>query len=408
MQTLFLSASSFWLKSSWTGTLGADGDVRYTTPSTARRFVTFGASALPSGARVLSALLSVRASIGYTGGALAVNGSEALSQDVTALLRPDEGGAYPDLTLPFSFRANGGAGGTGGHLSSTHVTEVLLTLTYETAGEMDAQAAGYRELMLKSARALCPRLTLIFPDGSMQAVGPEGLISFRLDEGRDDGLLFGTATAAMLTLRLANPGRCWYPGGSLRVDRPLLGATLRLALGVRAEDGVLYRPLGDFQIEEMSGDEDAPWLEVRGYDAMANALEAPFTDPFSYPATLSSVLDQVIAATGFPVRGVLKSNRDFVVRRRPDWGEGATFRKAIAWLCAAGGSFASIAPDGALRIADAWTEAPADALSLTPARYFRLAHDERAFRLRHLTVYPLGVTQREKAFRVSLDESAPE
>ena len=391
MAVLYLNARSFWLKSTWTGS-GSGDSVSYTQPSLAREYVSYSASQLPRSARVLQAILRVQASIGYTGGTLTVNGDTALERDISALFRPDSGGIYPDLTLTFAYRAYGNAGGAGSHMSSTRIVSAVITVDYEAD---DGAAADTREAVWQAAcrpsRDMAPFAALRFPDGSGQALGPGDIISFQLDEGCADGPLLGQAPAALLSLRLANAGHEWYPGGSLRGDRALLGATLALRMRVLTDAGAVYVPLGTFFIDEMRGDEGDAYLELRGFDAMANGLEALWTDTTAYPALLTDILANIAAAAGIGTEGVLYCNRDRVIQARPDWGDGCTLRSALMQVCAAGGSYACVTREGLLAIRPA-RPAGTDTLALAPAQYMRLRHDERVFSFNRVTAWPRGVT----------------
>ena len=406
MATMYLSARGFYLKSTWTGTENGD-TVRYSTPSTAREYVRYSASQLPRGASVQQAILRVSANFGYTGGSLKINGDSRLEREITSLFIPDSAGSYPDLTLTFTYRANGGQGGAGGHMSTTHVISAVITVTYE---EGDGQAADAREALWRAAcapnREMAPFAALHFPDGTEQALGPGEIVSFQLDEGCGDGPLLGQAPAALLSLRLANAAHEWYPGGSLRGGRELLGAALSLRMRVRTDIGPVQVPLGTFYIDEMRGDESDAYLELRGFDAMANALEAAWTDRISYLAMLTDILAGIVSAAGIGVEGVLACNRDQVISQRPDWGRNCTLRQALMQVCAAGGAFARITRTGRLGILPARPDYDA-ALAFGPAMYMRLRHDERFFSFNRVTAWPRGTADPADAVTAAVSAAVP-
>ena len=403
MATLYLNAADFYLKSGWTGR--ADGT--YTTPLLAEAWPVFAASQLPRGAAVEQAVLRVRASFGYTGGVLTVNGQAGLERDVTALLRPDSGGAYPDLTLAFAYRAYGGQGGPGPHLSATHVTSAVIEVTYAGDGgaAADTRAAVWRACC-RPDRSLRPFASIRYPDGAEQALGPGAIVSFRLDEGCGDGPLLGQAPAAALAIRLANTAREWYPGGSLRGQHGLLGARIALRIQAQTDQGPVNVPLGTYQVDEMRGDEQDSWLELRGFDPMANALEAAWTDTTAYPALPGDILANIAAQAGLGVEGVLACNRAQVIRRPPDWAAGCTLRRALMQVCAVGGSFAAVSRTGTLLIRPAAGDA-SDPLVLTQALYTRLTHDERVFAFNRVTAWPPGVTDPAGAVTAAVDPALP-
>ena len=406
MATMYLSARGFYLKSTWTGTENGD-TVKYSTPSLAREYVRFSASQLPRGAAVQQAILRVSANFGYTGGSLKINNDSRLEREITGLFIPDSAGSFPDLTLTFTYRANGGQGGAGSHMSSTHVTSAVITVTYD---EGDSQSADTREALWRAAclpsREMAPFAALRFPDGSEQALGPGEIVSFQLDEGCSDGPLLGQAPAALLSLRLANAAHEWYPGGSLRGARELLGASLSLRMRVGTDQGPVQVPLGTFYIDEMRGDEGDAYLELRGFDAMANALEAAWTDRMSYPALLTDILAGIVSAAGIGVEGVLACNRDQVISARPDWGKNSTLRQALMQVCAAGGAFARVTREGRLGIAPAFPDY-AEALPLAPAVYMRMRHDERRFAFNRVTAWPRGTSDPADAVTSAVSASVP-
>ena len=407
MAVLYLNTRGFTLKSTWAGT-ASGGGVRYSSPSTAREYPCFSASQLPRGARVTQAVLRVQASIGYTGGVLTVNGSTALERDICSLFVPDSGGAYPDLTLAFAFTAYGNAGGLGNHMSTTSILSASIEVTYEAD---DGTAADMRDALWRAAcrpdRTMAPLAVLRFPDGSEQALGPEDIVSFQLDEGCEDGPLLGQAPAAMLSLRLANASHEWYPGGSLRGNRALLGSALRLRMRVLTDSGDVLVPLGTFLIDEMRGDESDGYLEVRGFDEMANSMEAAWTDTTAYPALLSDILANIAAAAGIGVDGVLLCNRSQVIQSAPAWGAGCTLRRALAYVCEAGGSYAVITRSRTLGIRPARPD-ETSAIALTPALYMRLRHDERAFAFNRVTAWPAGISDPAGAVSDAVSAAIPE
>ena len=155
----------------------------------------------------------------------------------------------------------------------------------------------------------------------------------------------------------------------------------------------------------MAGEEDGLFLELRGFDAMAAVLEKPY-QPLQLPASLSALLGRAVSLGGLPVSGALPCNADTACSVQPVPAEGGTVRKALANICEAGGAFADITPDGAMRIRGVNTagETP---VRIGPDQILRLAHDERAFSFRHLLVQPDGTAGTEDLRSYSLDQSEP-
>ena len=406
MPTLTLSVPPFTLKSTWVTVANPGQYAQLTVPSEANRNVVYGVSALPRGAVIDSAVLTVERTLSGPGTFL-VQGSPDLVQDVKALILPDLAGNYRDLTVNFFFQASP-AGGEGFHQVRAEVAAAELAVVYTLSDvpvpDPVPDAAPFRA----PARKLVPRGILQFPDGSRTVIGEESILSFRLDQGTDDGPLLGLACAAMLSIRLANADGEWMPSGALRGNRPVLGSWLSLYLA-GGESGSPERafsvPLGAFHLEEMSGDENGLFLELRGYDAMAARLEKPY-QPLQLPATLSALLSRAVNLGGLPVSGTLPCNGGTSCTVQPVPEEGGTVREALANICGAGGAFAFITPEGALRIR-AVNTAGETPVRIGPDQTLRLAHDERAFSFRHLLVQPDGTAGTDSLRAFSLDESVP-
>ena len=404
MPILTLSVSPFTLKSTWVGMANPGQYAQLTVPSEANRNVVYGVSALPRGAVIESAALTVERTLSGPGTFL-VQGSPELHQDLLPLILPDLNGNYPDLTVNFFFQADP-AGGSGFHEVRAEVASAELRISYtvpEGGGpepEPLPDAAPFRA----PARKLVPRGVLQFPDGSRSVIGEGNILSFRLDQGADDGPLLGRACAAMLSVRLANAEGEWLPGGALRGSRPLLGAWLSLYLTGGPEQAFSV-PLGAFHLEEMAGEEDGLFLELRGYDAMAAVLEKPY-QPLQLPAPLSALLNRAVMLGGLPVSGTLPCNGETSCSVQPVPAEGGTVREALANICEAGGAFAFITPEGTLRIR-AVNTAGKTPVRIGPDQTLRLAHDERSFSFRHLLVQPDGTAGKEDLRAYSLDQSEP-
>ena len=400
LSTLILSVPAFTLKSTWLALGGANQTPRLTEPSLAVRNVAYGLSALPRGALIQSAELRVACELSGQGTFL-IQGSPDLVQDLRLLIYPDMYGYYTDLTVPFSFRASIGVSGEGYHRVTAEVSSAVLTVEYTLSDIVYPEEAADAGPFRSAARSLLPRGILQFPDGSRMVIGAESILSFRIDQGIDDGPLLGRACAAMLSVRLANAAREWYPGGALRGEKPLLGSWLSLYL----TGGTFSVPLGAFRLEEMTGEEEGLYLELRGFDAMAALLERPWQQ-VGLPASLKELTDRAAALSGLSAAGTLPCNGTVSSAVQPVPAEGGTIRKALASLCGAGGAFSMIGPDGTLEIRPVWPENET-ALAVGPEQILRLSHDESAFSFRHLAVQPADTAAAESRRLYSLDGSEP-
>lgn len=397
MSVLILPAAPFSLRSCWVSRGGAAASL----PSAARKDVRYAVSSLPRGCAVESASLAVCCDL-PDGGTFLIAGSPLLSQDVTALLRTDGSGGYRDLTIPFFFRASAGQERRGFFEAFAAVTSAVLTVSYTGPSE-GAEAPPDPSLFSSPARDLLPEALLSFPDGSLQQVGPDSILSFRLDRGTDEGPLLGRACAAMLSVRLANTAGEWFPGGAMRQARPLLGAWLRLSL--RAGEGGPAVLLGSFRIEEMEGSETGLFLELRGFDAMACRTDGPYVPPQTLPVTLSELLSHLAAQCGLQLSGALPVNGGVSCQATPAALPDCTFRQALGFICQAGGAFACVTPDGVLRVSPAFPQG--GAFAVPPEAVLSLSHDERTFSFAHLRVLPFETDGLGTALTLPPEDGTP-
>ena len=403
MSTLILSVPPFILSSGWMVVAGQNITPVVSESFLARESAVFGLSALPRGARVESAVLSVAVSL--TGpGEFLVQGSPELTQDLTGLIYANASGSFEDLALSFSFRARITSGSRGYHRVKAKVSSAVLTVGYDPPAEPPPDEAPQTPPFSAAARRLLPRGILQYPGGARQVIGPESILSFRLEQGVHDGPLLGCACAAMLSVRLANAAGEWHPGGALRGDRPLLGAWLSMYLTGEGPVSSFGVPLGVFRLTEMSGGEDGLFLELRGYDAMAALLERPYLSG-TLQMPLDRMLEHVLSLCGLPAEGGLLCNGSAFLSASPVPPEGGTLRQALANLCGAGGSFACVSREGNLIIRSMRTEeAP---FVVGPDQVYALSHDERVFSFRHLLVQPWGTSGPDSLRAFSLDGSGP-
>ena len=92
--------------------------------------------------------------------------------------------------------------------------------------DFDSQGGiGVNEEMLAAERSLGVQVRLTLATGAVIALDGAQVLDFSVEEGADSALLPGSVLSARLTLSLANESGQWRWGGSLRGERPLVGAT---------------------------------------------------------------------------------------------------------------------------------------------------------------------------------------
>ena len=402
MASMQLALAPFTLCSSWI----TREDGSFTTPSMAQEMKRFGASALPAGSTVQSATLIVTAAMGYSGGVLKIAGQVAAALDVTDQFQAGAEGNFADFSLLFSYRALGETGAAGGHISVCQVKSAVIEVVYQAGAGAERDESAYRAAALAPRREVRPRGMITYPGGKRQPLEPEHILAWEIHAGCAQGVLLGTASSALLEIALANAQGEWNPGGALRGSAALLGAEIEMEIGLRTAGEMVYAPAGKYIVEKLEGMENGPALRLTAYDEMANAMARKFQDGLTYPATLSQVLSEIIRQSGLQSAGALACNRLAVISARPDWGEECTLRQALAFVCAAGGSFAYIARSGRLTIADAWKQTPL--LTLTPESYLEKNLDERGFQFNRLSVLPRNARDDGDRLTAAVEESLPE
>lgn len=409
MATMYLSIERFQLTSSWKASYLDDkigGELTFTYPTEKQAIKVFNASAIPAGSVIQQAILTVSAAEGKGGGYLRMNGSTALSQDVTHLFKASQEGKYADFGITFSYRAYGDFGNLGANTSTAVIRSATIAVTYVAGAGEAFDADAYRTAALAPSRDIRPRGIVTYPDGSTQPIDGRHILRFDINEGYDNGILLGTAAGAVLEMNLANAGGEWLPGGSMRGNRPIYGAKITMEIGLKVNGEYVYTPAGTYIIDHVRGNEGDPAISLQGYDEMCNSLETPFTDGLRYPATLSQILQEIVTQSGMGVFGVLACNRVAQIPKAPDWGEECTLRRALAFVCAAGGSYAYITRDGLIGIADAWKQSPA--IELATEHYTKLAQDERIFSFNRIVVNPRNAKKETDKIHASLNSDLEE
>lgn len=412
MATMYLSTDQFKLSSAWR----VEWDDTYhriitVPPSTASTFRTFQASALPAGSVVQQAIMRVQHTSAWTGGTVWAAGVQHTEVDrqieVTNLFQHDQQGVFADFAVEFKWKANGTAGVTTNGIKYSGTTinaQIEVTYTAGEGREFDPEA--YHEAAIADDRQIKTRMMIYYPDGSSQPVGDDMIIGWEINEGNDSGVLLGTCSSARLDLTLANPEGEWFLGGSMRKYRELYGAKITMEIGLLVDGEWIYNPAGTYVNEEFSGAENEPAMQMSGYDEMGNALESEFHDALTYPATLSDVLAEVVRNAGIGVEGVLATNRTAVIPKKPDWGDKCTIRKALSFVCAAGGSYARVTRQGSIGISNAWKETPL--LELGPENYMGNDYDERIFTFNRIVITPRGAQNSDTTIQAAVSAAVEE
>lgn len=198
--------------------------------------------------------------------------------------------------------------------------------------------------MLSPARTLSVSARLTFPTGTVAELDGGDILNFTIEEGADSALLPGAVLSSEVTLELANDAGQWNYGGSIRGERPLVGATV--ALFLCADTDAL--PCGVFIITSVRAQERSGKICLSGSDSIPQELSLPFQDDLAYPATLESLWQHLVGQTRYVWSGSLP-NGSAIVDAPPNWN-GASLRRAAGWIAQAAGCFVRVDREGNLQI----------------------------------------------------------
>lgn len=198
--------------------------------------------------------------------------------------------------------------------------------------------------MLSPARTLSVSARLTFPTGTVAELDGGDILNFTIEEGADSALLPGAVLSSEVTLELANDAGQWNYGGSIRGERPLVGATV--ALFLCADTDAL--PCGVFIITSVRAQERSGKICLSGSDSIPQELSLPFQDDLVYPATLESLWQHLVGQTRYVWSGSLP-NGSAIVDAPPNWN-GASLRRAAGWIAQAAGCFVRVDREGNLQI----------------------------------------------------------
>ena len=198
--------------------------------------------------------------------------------------------------------------------------------------------------MLSPARTLSVSARLTFPTGTVAELDGGDILNFTIEEGADSALLPGAVLSSEVTLELANDAGQWNYGGSIRGERPLVGATVALFLCTDTD----ALPCGVFIITSVRAQERSGKICLSGSDSIPQELSLTFQDDLVYPATLESLWRHLVGQTRYVWSGSLP-NGSAIVDAPPNWN-GASLRRAAGWIAQAAGCFVRVDREGNLQI----------------------------------------------------------
>lgn len=242
--------------------------------------------------------------------------------------------------------------------------------------------AAWKDLILAAEREVCVGGSVCFGSGLERTLSGEEIVSLVIDEGADSALTPGAVLSAVCRVDLANDAGQWRQGGSMLGGQQLIGATLKLKLGARDGENLIWKALGAFQIESAAYIESEAVARLVCSDSISSELSEPFQDALSYPATLAQLWSAVVGQSRYVWEGSVP-NGSSLIDEKPDWGN-ASLRSVMGMIAAAAGCFVCVDREGYLRLrslvserqyalcADDYTRLEADDIQYGPVDALRL------------------------------------
>ena len=236
--------------------------------------------------------------------------------------------------------------------------------------------AQWSELMRMPLREMRIGGSIVLGSGKTCNLDGDKLFSLEIDEGAGGVLLPGCVLSANCRVDLVNDAGQWNPGGSLRGQDELIGATLLPRLGVMDGQDVLWQDLGVFVVESALNLEGENVMRLQAQDSIADELSAAFEDKLSYPQTLNGLWNYALSQTRYTWQGRIL-NGSAVIGCKPDW-KGASIREALGHIAAAAGCFVHVNRQGSLALKPVWN-ADNGETAIDGDSYLKLESDERHY-----------------------------
>ena len=229
--------------------------------------------------------------------------------------------------------------------------------------------------MKSGFRQLCLRGRAVMGTGMEAELTGADIVSVRISEGSDTGIMPGNVLSAGCTIVLDDSRGQWQSGGEKRGAAPLEGAVFSLELGVFADGNWIYSPMGTFICHDAASDENGAVMTLTCYDSIATKTDADFVDELVYPKSLREVWDNIIAQTGYEWDGPLP-NGDIIIDAPPTWGD-ISVRTAMGYAAQAAGCFVRIGRSGEIEAVPLIrNDAP---LAITPGEYLARSRRDNYF-----------------------------
>lgn len=195
--------------------------------------------------------------------------------------------------------------------------------------------SNFSQAMRGAARELRLRGRVRYPTGAQYELDSADIVSVRISEGVDSGVLPGAVLSADCAIVLDNSLGQWLVGGERRGYAELAGAEFTIELGVNSADGWLYSPMGTYICEEAVAETGSAVIELVCHDGIFFRAAGEFADGLVYPCTVRDVFAAAAAQAGYAYSGEFPGG-DALIDSRPEWN-GASVRSVMGFAAAIAG-----------------------------------------------------------------------
>ena len=205
-------------------------------------------------------------------------------------------------------------------------------------------------LLREPVRKLSLRGEMKLPSGRIVALTGHDIVSLRITEGVQDGMLLGSCPSAQAKLTLADPEGRFLLHGDQRGHVFIAGAEVNMFLTLWDPEDERWkeRPLGVFYVTDMAGQENSTGCTLQLTDALGCKFDAPFMNDGYDPVTPGSLALAMARQANVEVNADFPG-ADILLPVRPDFAD-LSLRGALGALCAACGCFARMDREGKLCI----------------------------------------------------------
>lgn len=193
--------------------------------------------------------------------------------------------------------------------------------------------AGFSGSMRQAERELRLKGLIKYTIGTEHVLGAGDIVSVRISEGVDTGILPGAVISAACTMVVNNSEGQFDVGGMCRGYADMAGAEITLEIGVKNDAGEwLYAPMGVYYVDDVSSEVNSAVMTLECHDGVYHRTGVAFRDEMTYPCLLGDVFNSAAEQAGYIYDGILPGE-NMILDRKPRWKD-ATVRDVMGYVAA--------------------------------------------------------------------------